>query len=121
MKRKLIFLAIMAGMAISSSAELVYEEFYGTKKSGSYVNPCKGNTTRTCARRWRYIMDLQSLQSGVQVKETICDENGKKITSSTYQVMNATPASMIADMERMLPANAVMYILPESDMPDFDE
>ena len=121
MNRALFTLAMVAGIAISSSAELVCEEFRGTKANNSDVNPCKGSTTRVCAKRWRNIQTLQGLQTGVQIKETVYDGNGNRISSSSYQIMNATPSSVIADMERMLPYNATMYVVPDDEMPDSDE
>ena len=121
MKNKLFITALMAGIAISSSAEVVCNEYYGTKANDSTANPCKGSTTRVCAKIWKDIKSLQNVQNCVSVKEVICDANGKRITSSTYQVMNATPQSMISTISNNLPSNAVMYVLSDDEMPNFDE
>lgn len=79
---KHLFLLAFAFLACASSAnaDTITKEFYGTEASNADNNPCKGKTTRLCAR---IIQQTKFENANIYVLETTEDSAGNVINRQT--------------------------------------
>lgn len=109
-------MAILAiGVGLSASAETVLMEFYGSKAQNSYKNPCKGETIRICGR---ILKDIQLSSDGVTiVSETVMDDQGQIINSSTY-CTSKEPGEVLEETLTSAPANSSTSIVSDYEIPE---
>jgi hypothetical protein len=114
--RKTLLMAIIAvGMGFSASAETVLMEFYGTKARNSYTNPCKGETIRLCGR---VLKDIQVSAQGLTiVTETVMDDQGQIINSSTY-CTSKEPGEILEETLTSAPDNSTTTIYTGNEIPE---
>lgn len=80
MKKLLATLAIMLGFSLAANADTITKEFYGTEASNADNNPCKGKTTRLCAK---ITQQTKFENADIYVLETIEDSTGNIINRQT--------------------------------------
>lgn len=102
MKKLLTTITIALGISLAVNAETITKEYFGTDASNADNNPCKGKTTRLCAR---ITQQFNFKNADLSVLETIEDANGAVIGRQTKRF------SSIEKMTRYLydlPENAVI-------------
>lgn len=110
--KKFIVLAFMAlSMSLSSSAETVVMEYYGSKARDSYKNPCKGKTIRVCGKATK---EIQIQQGFAMVTETVMDNEGRVLSRNSYRTMEA-PATVVNQILSTVPENAVATIIADNE------
>lgn len=104
---KKIVLAIGCFLVTSTiSAEIVKEEYYGSKANDSMKNPCKGECVTKCAVKYRDIYAIDNTQTAID--EVLYDGDEAYIIGRNSYIVNLPKEQVLNEIFMMRPPRTDM-------------